>query len=195
MLFASLAVSQAVAQTNMPDPVAAATEVVASLHQALARVATDDAANDIDKRYAVLAPVITTTHNIPAIARFVLRRYWSDLGDDQQASFIELFTTLSVMNYASRFTSLEPDAFRIIGADQVAEQRVRVDAELRAADGRNVSFVYTLLPDEGKWRIVNVVADGVSDLALRRSEYSRLMQDKGFADLLNHIDSQIAALY
>lgn len=194
MLFASLAVSAAIAQSSAADAVAAATEAVASLHRALAEVAAGDAAMSIDERYAVLAPVVTTTHNIPAIARFVLRRYWNDLGGDQQAGFTELFTTLSVTNYASRFTSLEKDAFRIIGAERVSDARVRVVAELQAADGRNVSFVYTLLPDEGTWRIVNVVADGVSDLALRRSEYSRVMQDKGFSGLLEHVESQLAAL-
>ena len=49
-----------------------------------------------------------------------------------------------------------------------------------------------LQKDGGHWRIVNVVADGVSDLSLRRAEYTETMQKKGFTALIAHLKAQIA---
>ena len=69
-----------------------------------------------------------------------------------------------------------------------------VDSHLRS-ENLDLTLSYTLNQDANKnWTIINVVADGVSDLALRRAEYSRVIKSKGFDGLLAHIDDQIAAI-
>ena len=40
-------------------------------------------------------------------------------------------------------------------------------------------------------RVFNVVADGVSDLSLRRADYSSIIKTEGFAALLTHIQRKI----
>jgi hypothetical protein len=41
---------------------------------------------------------------------------------------------------------------------------------------------------------VNIVVDGVSDLALKRGEYGRLMDEGGFSALMADLDRQIQRL-
>jgi phospholipid transport system substrate-binding protein len=71
---------------------------------------------------------------------------------------------------------------------------VQVDAEIVRGEERNIPLQYTLEDRGAGWRIVNIFADGVSDLALRRAEYQRILADGTLDDLLAHIESQTTAL-
>jgi phospholipid transport system substrate-binding protein len=44
--------------------------------------------------------------------------------------------------------------------------------------------------DEG-WQIINIIADGVSDLALKRSEYTSILSRDGFDVLIAKITEKI----
>ena len=59
---------------------------------------------------------------------------------------------------------------------------------------REIPLDYSLQQTDGDWRIINIIADGVSDLALRRSEYAGIIQDLGFDGLIKHLDQQILEL-
>ena len=44
------------------------------------------------------------------------------------------------------------------------------------------------------WRIINIVADGVSDLALKRAEYQRVFASGGIDGLVAELEQQTRAL-
>jgi len=44
------------------------------------------------------------------------------------------------------------------------------------------------------WRIINIVVDGVSDLALKRSAYQRTFLASGFTGLLDSLDDETARI-
>jgi phospholipid transport system substrate-binding protein len=49
-----------------------------------------------------------------------------------------------------------------------------------------------MLKEKGNsWRIINIIANGVSDLALKRSEYTTILQREGFDALINKINEKI----
>jgi phospholipid transport system substrate-binding protein len=69
-----------------------------------------------------------------------------------------------------------------------------VHASIERASGAAVPLEYVLHEAADGWRIVNIVADGVSDLALKRAEYQRLFGSGGFAALVAELDAQISRL-
>jgi phospholipid transport system substrate-binding protein len=59
----------------------------------------------------------------------------------------------------------------------------------------NVKLDYRLRAADGGWKIVDVYLNGtVSELALRRSEYSSLIKRKGLEALLAALDERIDSL-
>lgn len=51
-----------------------------------------------------------------------------------------------------------------------------------------------MLKEKGNsWRIINIIANGVSDLALKRSEYTTILQREGFDSLVAKINERIDA--
>lgn len=166
--------------------------VVESLHAALVEVA--DAELPLEARYERLYPVVTATHDLEYIAELSIRRQWRDLDNAERTRFAAAFTRLSVMTYASRFEVVGEETFRIEGTSDAAASRAQVEAEIVRPEAENIPLDYTLENRDGAWRIVNIFADGVSDLALRRAEYTRILADGAIDDLIAHIEGQTAAL-
>ncbi len=164
---------------------------VASLQQGLVEVARDNPAAAIEERYRQLEPLIVATHDLPYIAEFALRRQWSSLSADDRQRFIAAFQRLSVMTYAARFGNVAADAFRPIEpAATDANGRVQVTTAIARANQRDVSLEYLMQRNGDDWKIINIVADGVSDLALKRAEYQRLFAIAGVAGLIAELEEQ-----
>ena len=168
---------------------------IASLQQGLIAAANAPVNTTLEQRYRALEPVIVATHDLPYIAEFALRRQWSSLGDADRQRFVAAFQRLSVMTYAARFQAVGADTFRAIAAAPAdSSGRVQVSTAVKRADQPDVSLEYLLQQDAQGWRIINVVADGVSDLALKRAEYQRVLTAGSIDDLVKYVDEQTAQL-
>lgn len=170
------------------------TATIASLQQAL--VAARDRPNaTVDERYRALEPAIVETHNLPYIAEFALRRQWVALTDRDRQRFVAAFQRLSVMTYAARFGTVTRDAFRPIEAGAPdANGRVEVTTAIKREGQPDVTLQYLLQRDGESWRIINIVADGVSDLALKRAEYQRVFAAGGIDGLIAELEQQTQRL-
>lgn len=168
---------------------------ITSLQQGLLAAAREPNTS-IAQRYAVLEPLILATHDLPYIAEFALRRQWPSLTGADRERFIAAFQRLSVMTYAARFGAVGPETFRAVnaGAAPDAAGRVEVSTAIARAGQSDVTLEYLLQNGAQGWRIVNIVADGVSDLALKRAEYQRLYTSGGLDGLLAEIDEQTKRL-
>lgn len=170
------------------------TATIATLQQGLIAAASQPNAT-IEQRFDALEPIVVATHNLPYIAEFALRRQWASLGEADRARFVAAFERLSVMTYAARFKSVGADTFRPIAAAPAdAGGRVQVSTAVARTDQPDVSLEYVLQQDGTSWRIINIVADGVSDLALKRAEYQRLFASSGLDGLIVDLEAQTQRL-
>ncbi|QBQ56037.1 HpnM family protein [Nitrosococcus wardiae] len=143
-------------------------------------------------RYQRLLPVITQEFDLPFIARYTLGSSWDDLNEEQRHQFIETFRELSVVDYARHFDGYGGEHFTIEKQSTLPRSGMRVRSKLIDPDGSNVVFDYLLHQTDSQWRIVNVIADGVSDLAVKRAEYRHIMKTEGFSSLLSKLKQKIA---
>ena len=163
---------------------------VASLQQALL-AARDKRNATVEERYRALEPAIAATHNLPYIAEFALRRQWAMLTGEERQRFVAAFQRLSVMTYAARFGNVARDAFRpIVAGAPDSNGRVQVTTAIKREGQPDVTLEYLLQRDGEGWRIINIVADGVSDLALKRAEYQRVFASGGIEGLIAELEQQ-----
>jgi len=175
-----------------PADTAGARAVVAGLDTALLGVMRDAGTLGYAGRYERLTPVLTKTFDLSYIIHVILRRYWKGLDARQRAAISDVFRQLTIATYADRFDGYAGEQFKIVSEKPLRRGRALVRSELRKADGDVVRLDYVLRRSGGRWAVVNVVADGVSDLALKRVEYGTIMRRDGFAVLVRKIDSQVA---
>ena len=167
-----------------------ATQVVEKLHSTLLAVMKDGDKIGYQGRYEQLAPVIKSSFDMPFISRTVLGKYWETFNSEQRSRFVEAFTQLSIATYAGNFDRYSGEHFKIIPEKEVDGGRILVQSQLTKSDGGQVQLDYLLHRTGSQWRIVNIIAEGVSDLALKRADYSAFLKNKGFEALLKKLNEK-----
>lgn len=168
--------------------------VVEALHAELLQVMKNADELGYAGRYRQLEPVIKRSFDLPALARSSVRGYWDKFTPAQQEQFIADFRRLSIATYAQRFDGYDGEIFKTLETSEIARGNLRVKTRLIKRDGESVSLDYILAPQDGAWRIVNVVAQGVSDLALKRSQYVGVLKKQGVETFLARIQAQVQEL-
>jgi phospholipid transport system substrate-binding protein len=167
---------------------------VASLHRGLVAASQAHPGNDVDARFKALEPLIEQTHDLAYIAEFALRKQWPTLSEADKKRFVAAFDKLSVMTYASRFKNVTEGTFKSGGPATIESSRAHVLTSIARQGQPDVSLDYMLEQKNGSWRIINIIADGVSDLALKRAEYQRILGSGSLDALIKELEVQTARL-
>ncbi len=166
----------------------APTQIVEDLNAQLLAVMKEGEKLGYVGRYSRLAPTITATFDLPLIARIVVGRYWRTFSDEEKAEFVDTFTRLSIATYAHHFDDYSGECFKVVSSKAAHRGRIMVKSLLIKPHGEKVELDYILYKKSNEWRVVNVIADGVSDLSLKRADYTSFLKKKGtnaFFDKLN----------
>jgi phospholipid transport system substrate-binding protein len=169
------------------------TKVVDALHENLISVMKDAETLGYDGRFDRLEPVISEFFDIPFMAEKSIGRYWKTVDEENRGRLLTTFERFTVANYAGRFTGYSGQIFETVKEQESRHGTVLVHSRLVLDNGETVQLNYRLRPveDDG-WRIIDVLLNGtISELALRRSEYSSLIQREGFAALMLAINKRI----
>ncbi len=169
-----------------------AVDVIENLHTALLSVMKEGEKFGFRNRYNRLTPIITTSFDLPFIARTALGRYWDRVEANQKSKFVETFSRLSIATYAANFDNYSRERFKVVSEKALDNEQVQVRSQLIKSDGGEVSLDYILHRTDKQWRIINVIANGVSDLALKRADYTQFLKTKGFDALLDKLNEKIA---
>jgi phospholipid transport system substrate-binding protein len=167
---------------------------VERLHATLLEVMQDADGLGFPGRRDRLSPVIRETFELPFIVKIVLGRYWGELPQADRKRMIDTFTRLTIATYASRFDGFSGEAFELVGEKPMKKGRMRVRTRLVRPGDEAVQLDYVLQEEAGRWRIVNVVANGVSDLSLKRADYGSILKRQGFDVLIGKLEAQVVDL-
>jgi len=191
-LLALLLAARAPAEPGAPVDPAGAAKVVEKLHEALLGVMKDAKTLGYDGRYERLSPVIHENFDLPFMAEKSVGRHWKSAGEANQRALVATFSRFTVANFAGRFDGFSGQSFRTLGVEPATYGTVLVRTRLDEPGDEGVALDYRLRSVDGSWRIVDIYLNGtVSELALRRSEYSALIQREGFQALLAKLDERI----
>lgn len=169
--------------------------VIETLEEAYLGVMKQAEALGYAGRFAKLEPALERAFDFAAMARLSIGGRWKDLSPEQQKKFVETFQRLSVATYASRFTGYSGEKFEVVGEEPSTQGTVLVRTRVVIPDKDPVQLDYRLRSGAAGWRVIDVFLDGtVSELALRRSEYSGLLDRSGFDGLIGALDARIAEM-
>jgi phospholipid transport system substrate-binding protein len=170
-----------------------ATAAIEDLHRTFLGVMKDATTLGYQGRYARLAPAIETHFDLDFMAKFVLGPEGKDVDAADQARWRGAFESITVATYAGRFTGWGGEQFQTLGEEVGAQDTVFVKTMIDRPDAEDVQLTYRLRKANGGWRIVDIYNKGtVSELALRRSEYSSVLKRDGFDALLRTVDAKVA---
>lgn len=162
-------------------------QAVDSFHLALVKAMQADSALT---RKTIIDEAIGNYFNVQTIARISLGRNWRTLDSEKQSAYIALMTELISSSYTSRFNNYDGQTFVIVESSSIASNRTRVKSVLNT-NSEVVNLDYQLLTRNDTWRIYDIVANGVSDLSLKRSNYAALFASGGLEAVIADIRDSI----
>jgi phospholipid transport system substrate-binding protein len=190
MLAAVALAGPAPATTGAP-----AEAVVQKLNASLLDVMKEAGNLDYAARYQKVEPAVAAAFDVDFMAEKSLGRHWKDLTPAEQTQWLDLFRRFMVANYAGRFDRYSGQTFESHGTEEGAYDTIMVQTTLVNPDDKNVDLNYRLRETDAGWRVVDIYLKGtVSELALRRSDYSAVMKRDGFAALASYLSGKIDAL-
>jgi len=181
------------AEPVAPDP-AQATKIVEELHAVMLGVMKDAKSLGYDGRLAKLQPAIAARYDFPFIAEKSVGLAWKDFDDAQRKKLVDAITRLAGATYAARMDGFSGERFETLGTQPAGQATLVVRTQIVESAAKKTSIDYRLRNgDDGQPRIVDVFYDGtVSELAMRRSEYSALLKKGGLPELLDALEKKIA---
>ena len=146
------------------------------------------------ERYKQLEPTVEQVFAMPLVTRLAVGPEWAKFPPDQQKALIAAYTRFTVANYAHNFHSFDGQKFEIDdnvlsrGDDKVVRTRVIPAHDVPA------SLLYRMHEVDGTWKVIDVISDGVSQLALRRSDFAVAIAAGGAPALIAHLNKSSDAL-
>jgi len=186
-----LAILLLVSQIVSADETEQANQVVTKFQAELLKVMQQGEQLNFKQRFAELKPSVMETHDLVKITRIVVSREWKKLSTEQKKLLISKFSTLSIASYAHYFKSYSGESFKTDSIKQLSPGQIYVHSYLVLPEDKDVSMDFLLKKRGDKWRIINIITNGVSDLALKRSEYVAVLKKSGFDELIKQISSKI----
>ncbi|MDA0239658.1 MAG: ABC transporter substrate-binding protein [Proteobacteria bacterium] len=168
------------AQASAENPRA----VVESFHTVLLDVMKQSKVLNVKARFDRLLPAIQQAFNLPLMVKAASGNGWKLASEPEKAEMVAAFTRMSAGTYASRFSGYSGQEFKTVGERPGPRDMILVETEIASPDGSSVTLTYLTRKAEDGWRIVDVLLDGgISELAVRRSEYRRIVKTGGAGGL------------
>ena len=168
-------------------------EIVVNLHEVLLTAMKSDKSLGYAGRMNIIRNVVSKSFNFPLISKVVLGEKWGVLSHEDKQEFVRVMRTLSISTYAHHFSNYSGQKFVIVERKS-RNNSLSLSASLLSDNGDRTSLKYLLRKNSEGWLIVNVISEGVSDLALKKAEYSYIMEKDGIKSLLRQLTTKIEAL-
>jgi len=170
-------------------------DLIAKLNAAFIGVMQNAKSLGYEGRYKALEPALAQAYDFPEMTRVSTGRHWRELTDEQKQQVTAAFEDYSIATYAARFDGFGGEHFEVLGEESAPGGNLRVNNQIVLTSGAPIRIDYLLRETGGQWRIIDVyLKSSVSELAVRRAEFTDTLARSGFDGLLADLKAKVAKL-
>ena len=118
-------------------------------------------------------------------------RNWSKLTPAQQTEVVDLLGRLVIRTYATQLSSGTRPVITIVSSRELGADRREI-VTTASRDGKVVNVVYRLGKIDTKWKVYDVLAEGVSVVGNYRQQFDAHFEKKSAADLIELLKAKLA---
>ena len=138
-----------------------------------------------NERRQLLEKAVGERFDYQEMSRRSMGAPWANLPEKDKQEFVSLFQTLLVNTYADKIESYSGE-----GVQYVNERNEKEYAEVRTkvlTGKTEIPLDYRLLHKGSDWRVYDVVVDGVSLVNNYRGQFSKILRNGSYADLVEQL--------
>jgi phospholipid transport system substrate-binding protein len=139
-----------------------------------------------DERHQRIRAVASEAFDWPETARRVLGPHWSERTPAEREEFVGLFVDFIERTYVGKLDRYSGEQVLYLG--EVTEgDRATVRTKLRTRSSTEVPVDYRMLRDGERWRVYDVLIEGVSLVSSYRTQFSRIIRQSGYPELIRRL--------
>ncbi len=168
---------------------------VDKLHTVLLEVMKKAETMDAAARYARIAPVVESAFDLRLMTALSAGAHWRKASDTEKTALIAAFGKFSGATYASRFDGWSGQSFETLGVEDGPRGTKLVRTRINSPAKDSVPLTYVVRNKNGIWRIADILLNaGISEIAVRRSEYRSILLSEGAAGLASLLNGRARKL-
>ena len=128
-----------------------------------------------------------------ALSRQALGEHWEAQTPEERERFVSLLRQLVERNYETNLERILDYEVSYEG-EQARGDRTVVTTSARSRAQRRqppVEIAYAMVQSGGDWRVVDVTTDGVSMVQNYRSQFNRIIDREGWAELISRMERRL----
>lgn len=170
-------------------------DVIQSFSNVLLDVMKNAKTLGFEGRRKKLEPAVAQAYDMTAMTQGALGPASRKLSPEELARLSDAFARYNVATYAQQFDGYDGERFDVGEAKPSTGGNMLVPSQIVPRTGNPTEIDYVMYQTAEGWRIVDVLLEGtVSQVAVRRSEFSSIYRRDGLDGLVNVIDQKTAAL-
>lgn len=124
--------------------------------------------------------------DVTGMARSVLgRQAWNGATAAERSQFSQAFTQLVIRTYAGPLAEYTDEKVKFLPVRAAADARfVRVGSLIIRPNGQTIPLTYSLVAQNGQWKIYDLSVEGVSLLQSFRSQFAQVLQNSNMQTLI-----------
>jgi len=131
------------------------------------------------KQKAEFRKLLNRNFDMTTIARFSLGRHWRSATKAQRDEYMKLFKAMIVDVYSSRFKDYQGQKISIVGSREEGKRDILVHSVLKQDSGPDVKVDWRVRNRDGRYKVIDVIVEGVSMAVTQRSDFSSVVQRGG----------------
>jgi phospholipid transport system substrate-binding protein len=118
-----------------------------------------------------------------------LARHWQGRSPQEREEFSKLFADLLERSYVGKIETYSGEKI-LYGEEAVEGEQATVRTKLVTKAGTQIPIDYKMLKVADRWRVYDVLIENVSLVANYRSQFNRIIQQSGYADLIQRLKTK-----
>ena len=182
--------------SGQQGPSVRAETVVERFHGTLLQAMTEGPELGYEGRRALLDPVVREGFDLSLMTVLMVGpAAWEGIPGATQKAIVDAFSAWTIATYAAQFAAHEGEQFVLLGAEPAPRDTLLVKTQMLLVGEDPIAFDYRLSSRTGSWRIIDIYLEGaISQLALRRSEFSSILKRSGPEGLAARLEEKRARL-
>ncbi len=112
--------------------------------------------------------------------------HWPARSESERAEFVELFRDLIQRSYIAQVERYSGEPVRFTG-EKVDGNFGLVNTRIITRQGQEVPMDYRLVNRDGRWRVYDVLVEGVSLIGNFRTQFDKVIRTSGYGELVKRL--------
>ena len=146
---------------------------------------------DQDDEYLVskMNEIVIPKLDIELMSKIVLgKNHWNNISISEKSDFMNAFKNLMVRTYMKSLTAFEGEKIKFLPYTQGKRDDVAKVKSIYLLNEGELPVSYRLKKTDSKWKVYDIIIDGVSLLRNYRSDFKAHVSKKGISSLINQLN-------